>query len=513
MPDFAAVPKDVLVKILYDLRIRDILSFERTCTHARDTVLTRLLWLKKMDELGQHCAPDLPPNVDIDSLTAHDLRRIVVNALRTYRSVTKFQSPVAEYESMRIIFPSPPQNISPGQVYRFCDVKMAPGGRYLFMRCIVGDYDQLRLLDLEKEDRCIWSVDFERLHENIATCYDHLHYDFEVRDDGSVVLALIVHSFSENNNRNEISGLAKVLKLAPTGVGNDMIAMQEQDTISLEIHDQGARKPFCVIKGSFSVFSVSSSKITIVEWQKNQVATVDCSSLEQGPRKPQIWNDHFFYLDKGMIYPTRLCTLSLVHAMNVATQSPDTVKLQDLNVTVFGPSFGSGRYNKKPYDLRYSFFEHRKQSNSDGVMVIMIGTTARTNPSLVAIRATFKPASREKWTQVDDSGETKQADHGDLPHFTIGLGSTMTRSGRLLVSMQKNGRVGYALASIDEWGKLTFSELSPNVCFHIANHYGRNELEGMSNILEDFMDPYSGALILLKDRMTGKDAIELFYPK
>ncbi|KAL5522488.1 hypothetical protein ACEPAG_8504 [Sanghuangporus baumii] len=512
MTDFAAVPKDVLVKILYDLCIRDILSFERTCTHARDTVLTRLLWLKKMDELGQHCAPDLPPNVDIDSLTAHDLRRIVVNALRTYRSVTKFQSPVAEYESIRTIFPSPPQSISPGQVYHFRNVKIAPGGRYLFMRCIADNYIQLRLLDLAKEDRCIWSVDFGRLHENIATCYDHLHYDFEVRGDGSVALALMVYSFSKNNNGNEISGFAKVLKLAPTGVGNDMTTMEEQDTISLDIHDKAARKPFCVIKGSFSVFSVSPSKITIIEWQKNQVATIDCSSLEQGLREPQIWNDHFFYLDKGLMYPTRLRTISLVHAMNVSTQSPDTVKLQDLNGSVFGPSFGS-TWSNKLYDLRYSFFEHRKQSNSDGVMVIMIGTTARTNPSLVAIRATFEPASRKIWRQVDDSGETQQADSRTLPHFTIGLGSTITRSGRLLVSMQKNGRVGYALASIDERGKLNYAELSPNVGFHIVNHYEENELEGMSNILEDFMDPYSGALILLKDRRTGKDAIEVFYPK
>ena len=201
--------------------------------------------------------------------------------------------------------------------------------------------------------------------------------------------------------------------------------------------------------------------------------------------------------------------------MTIGSRSPGTVKIEDLDVSIYRPTFARDSWGNKINDMRYSFFERRKSSNSGVVVVSMIGTTGKIEPELVAIRATFdqnKPKDR-KWTKLDHSGETKSSGSRGFPTFAIRLGSKMTCSGRLLVSIQKAGRVGYALASINKYGKLVYAELSQNVYYHVANLPGGINTEYMSNVLSDFMDPYSGALILLRDRKTGHDAIELFYPK
>lgn len=178
-----------------------VLTDLQTCKHARDTVLTRILWLNKMDNLDQTSAPDLPPNVDINSLTAHKLRRIVTTALRTHSSVTSLRSAVAEYVSTKTIIPSLPAGFPSEQAYLFRDVKLAPGGRYLFVLFASEVHNQLAILDLANDNQRVWSNEPRGLDGGFGTI---VGYDFEALEDNSVNLALVVRFNTQNGEGNGV---------------------------------------------------------------------------------------------------------------------------------------------------------------------------------------------------------------------------------------------------------------------------------------------------------------------
>lgn len=161
----------------------------------------RHLWLFKLQGLDQACAPDLPIDVDINALSCEKLREVACRSVRVYDAMIKGQSeetPVP-YQLQQTIVPAYPSEIPFGGKITIDHVKIAPGGRYLFM-CWTHDKKgrsmdrcafKFCIHDLEASGQLVWSFIPTTHRAYIEGTQEIFNYDFEICRDGSIILALI----------------------------------------------------------------------------------------------------------------------------------------------------------------------------------------------------------------------------------------------------------------------------------------------------------------------------------
>ena len=121
--------------------------------------------MSKLKELGPHCAPDLPEHIDLNTLSYAKVREIAVRALRSYCLMTRGPTPTANYSLIRSIAAPLQRNTSDIDSPFVRHARLSPGGRYLLCQVSSVRYNELRLLDLENEDICVWSFDIGTISE------------------------------------------------------------------------------------------------------------------------------------------------------------------------------------------------------------------------------------------------------------------------------------------------------------------------------------------------------------
>lgn len=141
--------------------------------------MTRHLWLVQLQNLDQAYAPDLPPHIKVDTLSYHDLRTLVVNAVRSYESLSRGMAHYVQRAS-----------VVPGiQGYRFGEIltpKLSPGGQYLFIQWTE---NTLQIFDLYDNDACVWTYDKPEFRFTPL-----LKFTFEINADRTITILIVIQS-------------------------------------------------------------------------------------------------------------------------------------------------------------------------------------------------------------------------------------------------------------------------------------------------------------------------------
>ena len=160
----------------------------QTCRSLRDAIVCRHFWLKRLQLLDQEHAPDLPPHVNVDSLTYHELRDLVVRARRRVLNCTG-SSPLRV--SREMVIPISQENVNNilGQTLGWgADTLLVPGGRYFLLKWPAG---YLQCWDVATKD-CMWT--YPRIPRNVSDTswvLSRCCFACDVQMDGYVHVAVV----------------------------------------------------------------------------------------------------------------------------------------------------------------------------------------------------------------------------------------------------------------------------------------------------------------------------------
>ena len=163
-------------------------TFTQVCRTLLRATEKKSLWIHLLICLDYTCAPDIPPHVNIDSLSYDKVRSIVVDAVRSYVHVTDGADVTYEVRHRILLECASGSVVSEtGSPYGGDTMRLSPGGRYFFI--VLADphvAKRLQIYDLHDGGRCIWFFE--------AVC-QLLDFDFECRQDGSILVA-VAHTTS-----------------------------------------------------------------------------------------------------------------------------------------------------------------------------------------------------------------------------------------------------------------------------------------------------------------------------
>ncbi|EJD04427.1 uncharacterized protein FOMMEDRAFT_167616 [Fomitiporia mediterranea MF3/22] len=244
------LPSDVIIHVLSSLHVKDVLCLERTCRRLYNVISARHVWLTLLEDLDQVCSPDLPPHTDITSYSDFQVRKLVVDAVRIHEHCAKG---TAQYYRAAMIAPKNPGS---GELDTFAstywqrNVKLAPGGRYLFVKWSM---DVVQLYDLQRNNKLVWSY---RLEQGRAFRV-FLPFAFEMCRDGSITLLLI--AFSARRENWWIGALR--LTRSPN---------EEEEFRSEVVYSQDYHVNICRlrIEGDFAVAEVNTVGFLVVNWKE-----------------------------------------------------------------------------------------------------------------------------------------------------------------------------------------------------------------------------------------------------
>lgn len=148
----------------------------KACSIFREILTSRHLWLIQLQSLDQECAPDLPPHINIDTLSLQALRTLVVNAIRSNESIS--QGTVQYTRRASVATSSHIKNNC-----SISDARLSPGGQYLFVRWM---NNKLGIFDLHDNNSCVWSYEEKESFEN------GLRFAFEMNADGTIIVLITV---------------------------------------------------------------------------------------------------------------------------------------------------------------------------------------------------------------------------------------------------------------------------------------------------------------------------------
>lgn len=136
------------------------------------------VWLAQLRASDQNHAPDLPPNMDANSLSVLEIRNLVVKAARGYDKKSRLSK----------LAPSRRRCLPMKGIYG--KTTLLPGGRFLLM---VRRPANLQMWDIRKPDggaaTCVWS------NKN-TNGVEILGYEFDMQENGDIIFCVVWHGLS-----------------------------------------------------------------------------------------------------------------------------------------------------------------------------------------------------------------------------------------------------------------------------------------------------------------------------
>ena len=143
--------------------------------------MTRPVWLTQLASLNQSCVPNIPPHVDVRTLSERQIRDIVIDAIRTRDTWTRGLVPEVKLKAKETFtLPSEAQHTA------YTQQKLSPGARWLFLS---PDRNHLNAFDLYDNGRRVWSHNIRDETESKEGQEGPLVWDLQTTASGSVVLA------------------------------------------------------------------------------------------------------------------------------------------------------------------------------------------------------------------------------------------------------------------------------------------------------------------------------------
>ncbi|OCB87931.1 hypothetical protein A7U60_g4887 [Sanghuangporus baumii] len=164
-----SLPDELLVELISRCSLEDVLHLEATCRRLYRLCNSRQIWADLLRCLDIDCAPDVPPQVSMESLSLVDLREKVKGAVMRCRA---WKSP----DKLRIFYDLVLQVPFPNDSDVHSSARLLPGGRYL----LVSNSGRLELWCLRTLSR-IWNAP---LFRGVNQCTS---FDFELETDGRFV--------------------------------------------------------------------------------------------------------------------------------------------------------------------------------------------------------------------------------------------------------------------------------------------------------------------------------------
>ncbi|KAL5511127.1 hypothetical protein ACEPAH_4342 [Sanghuangporus vaninii] len=499
------LPEDILLAILHYLDVADILRLERTCKHIHGVIATRHLWLSKLYDLDQYCAPNLPSHVDPNTLTCTELRDAVVKAERSYHLITEDSSPFLGYRCVKTISVGRPEQNLHELSYRHHNIKLTTDGRYLFMTYLFPS--ELRLFDLEDGGRQIWTSNVAAIHPSLRESRCMISYAFEQHADSSMTIVL---SISQNPGP-VTHGYLQVLRLELSSANGGVL--RETEIFRSELDGGYASQPMISIDLVVALSGVYSVLVWRRDnWQLTRIQ-IPSESLLVFPMDFKMWRDHLFCVVHLKNGGTGLWSFSLPETLK-SSRSSSTVVLDPSNVS----------YLEVPIrKFHYSIYRDPWDPDQHTAVVSFVGTPLEgleQPPILVSARTIFDRRKQvsAKWISIDIHStrcvwEDGRNNDAEGRYFVEPL-APPSRSGQLSVivgwlrTMQLSRRYERRFASLKRSGGVVLRRFSKNVLSHGDSELRDPEVPPHSLSLD--MDPYSGMLIKITNRVPLIDLIEFY---
>ncbi|KAL5532614.1 hypothetical protein ACEPAF_4388 [Sanghuangporus sanghuang] len=484
--------------------IISIYFYVQTCKHIHDVIATRHLWLSKLYEVDQFCAPNLPSHVDPSTLTCTELRDAVVKAERSYHLITEGSSPILGYKCIKTISVDRPKENLHELSYRHHNIKLTPDGRYLFMAYLFPS--ELRLLDLEDGGRRIWTSNVAAIHPSLRESRCMISHAFERHADSSMTIVLSI-----SQNQGPVAhGYLQVLRLELSSENGS--ALRETEVFRSELDGGYTSQPMVSIdlvalSGAYSVLVWSRDN-----WQLTRIQ-IPSESMLVFPMDFKMWRDHLFcvvHLKNGW---TGLWAFSLPETMK-SSRSSSTVVLDPSSVS----------YLEVPIrKFHYSIYRDPWDPDQHTAVASFVGTPPEgleQPPKLVSARAIFdrRKQGSAKWVSMDIHStrcvwEDGRNNDAEGRYFVKPL-SPPSRSGQLpvivgwLQTMQLSRRCERRFASFKRSGGVVLRRFPKNVLSHEDSELRDPEVPPDSLSLH--MDPYGGMLIKIRNRVPLTELIEFY---
>ncbi|KAL5499249.1 hypothetical protein ACEPAH_1767 [Sanghuangporus vaninii] len=551
--DLLDFPQDILLRIFYNLEVREILRVERTCRSMRKYILhnARHLWLVKLYGLDVSCDPGIPPNVSVEHLPIEELRSIVVRAVRLYAAMTEPPTSMITYALRNTIVPAPPETTPNGMTGFIHSVRLVPGGRYVFVcwKMVLpnqghADYiidKEFCMIDTENSHQRAWSFDPIKCHGIVPT-RTFLAYDFNVQKDGSIIMALVSQCEDENSN---ISGLFQVFRLSyESSVGAFV------DSLLYSSSSESLR----ILSGDFvALFDYVTGIATLFKWDEGKMMKI-AFEPSYTRNSYRIWNNHLFYVEFDL---QELRAISLLQVIEFLDSSPDqrsTLRLQQLDtirlqLKEYSDQNGRSLMPSGLTGTLFSIYDAPWKNNSEAVFTI-ISQVFEGLPYYSAIRAKFHANEfhSKDWTwEFLGTRTSSNIDVGVRYSFAT---PKPTRSGLLLTYSRKIDVLSstlelvqsssfplwpeLAIVAVDREGYPFIPRLSENMVNLIADaEEGRDAAKKIDSprispegtggpirssfprkaVKVEDLDEYTGAIVVSRDKGSGKDSIEIYYPE
>ncbi|KAL5529726.1 hypothetical protein ACEPAG_5711 [Sanghuangporus baumii] len=497
------LPEDIIFAVLHHLDVVDILRLERTCKHIHDAIATRHLWLSKLYELGQFCAPNLPSYVDPNTLTCAELRDVVVKAERSCYLITESSSPTLEYKCVKSVVVDRPEESLHELAYRHHNMKLTPDGRYLFM-AYLSPSSEVRLFDLEDGGRRIWTSNVTAIHPNLQESRCMISHAFEQHTDSSMTIVL-----SMSQTEGPVAhGYLQVLRLEMSS--EDGSALRETE-IFRSVLDGGCQPmvsvDLVVLGGPYSVLVWSRDN-----WQLTRIQ-IPSESLLGFPMDFKMWRDHLFCVVQLKNGGTGLWAFSLPETMN-SSRSSSSVVLDPSSVS----------YLEVPIKkFQYSIYRNPWDPDQHTAVVSFVGTPPEgleQPPKLLSTRAVFNRRNQgsAKWTSMNIHStrcvwEDGRNNDAEGQYFVKPL-SPPSRSGQIpvivgwLQTMQLWRQSERRFASFKRSGGVVLRRFSENVLSQEDSELRDPQIP--PDCLSLHMDPYSGMLIKIRNTAPLTESIEFY---
>ncbi|THH08059.1 hypothetical protein EW145_g2961 [Phellinidium pouzarii] len=192
------VPSDVWLRIMEKCRVEEILSLEKCCKLFYNLAKSRIVWLKCLQGLEQHEAPDLPPHIPAAGLSKGELRRLVVKATKSSLSWNEIASSPSllakSTKEIRIHLKdvNPDEILGEPPTFRL-KLFLLPGGKHLLVLWPAGYLQCWSVPEQDLEPQCLWLYPDlpEGASENRPVLLYGLDYDMQRKSRGDVHLLLV----------------------------------------------------------------------------------------------------------------------------------------------------------------------------------------------------------------------------------------------------------------------------------------------------------------------------------
>ncbi|OCB86618.1 hypothetical protein A7U60_g6296 [Sanghuangporus baumii] len=306
-----------------------------------------------------------------------------------------------------------------------------------------------------------------------------------------------------------------VLHLHPISEGSSLVSQTLVNSSETRAMYQFG-DPYCTASEKFVVIA-SGRELTIVDSDEKRIVKLQFSILDYCFGRVQIWDDHLFFIGHNRDGKVNMYAFSLVQAM-AAPCNPLTVTEADPSlISSFDPMEYANGESARTSDLAnaaFSLYDHSYSNEANHVTISIVGpmwnyslllTDPDPPPEYLFSRVIFNKDQR-KWMHVRTSISDIPVDNNTSKPW-VARRTGLSRSGRRLMSfVSRDGpKERNSIVAVDSEGNIIFPRISENIAFMSPEKNG-------GNLLHDYIEPYSGTLIRLKDRQSGKAVIELYRP-